>query len=162
MIPLRQMRTDIARALADVLGIPVIRGNQSAPAPRYPYATYNIITPATAKGGTWQQHEDGYDRLLVRSIWSFTFLAQDCDESMANAIRAREWFEHTGCTWLGGRGIAVQSVTDIANRDNIISVEYERRSGFDVSFYVYDEVHRPIDDTGYIETASIRREKAEG
>lgn len=158
MIPLKQMRAELPRALSALLGMPVIRSNQTAPAPKYPYAAYTITTPATANNGTWQQHADGYDRQLVRSVWSFTFLAEEYDQSMESAIKAREWFTHTGCAWLSDRGIIVQSVKDITNRDNVISVEYERKNGFDVIFYAYDEVRRPIDDTGYIETASLKHE----
>lgn len=158
MIALSEMRKTVASGLREYLGIQVIRANQSKPAPAYPYATYNVTTIAQANNGTYQQHEDGIDRKMVRSVWSLTILAKDWDESVELATKAREWFEHTGRVWLADHGITVQSTTDINNRDNILTVEYERKNGFDVFFYVYDEAENPLQTTGYIETVDVSRE----
>lgn len=158
MIDYKKLRESVATGLTAAIGIPFVRGNQSAEAPTYPYGTYNVTTIAGANNGTWQEHEDGIDRKLVRSIWSISSLSDDYDESVGNAIRAREWFEHTGRAWLAERGITVQSTTEITNRDNVLTVEYERKNGFDVVFYVYDEAEKPADTYGYIEDADISRE----
>lgn len=159
MIAYDKIRPAIVRGLADYLGVQIIRGNQSAEAPRYPYGTYNITTIAGANNGTRQQHADGIDRLMVRSIWSFSFLSADYDESIILAVKAREWFEHTGRNWLAEHGVVAQSTTDITNRDNILTVEYERKNGFDVVFYVYDEVQNLAETNGYIEGADITPER---
>lgn len=158
MLDLKAMRTTVANGLKEYLGVPVIRSGQTAEAPSYPYGSYTLTTPGAANGGTYQQHEDGIDRLMVRSIWSFSFLSNDYDESIMYASKAREWFVHTGRVWLSDRGITVQSATAVNNRDNILTVEYERKNGFDVVFYVYDEVDNPSESTGYIEDAKIARE----
>lgn len=158
MIDNKKMRETVGRGLKEHLGIPVIRGNQTAAAPPYPYAYYNATTIAGKNNGTWQRHADGIDRLMVRSIWSFSFLSADYDESINLAIKARNWFQHTGRAWLAEHGITVQSTTDITNRDNILTVEYERKNGFDVVFYVYDEAENPIGTNGYIESAEIASE----
>lgn len=157
MINYDNMRATIPKGLQEHLKVPVIRGNQTAPAPELPYGTYNVTTIATANNGTWQQHEDGVDRKLVRSIWSFSFLSKDWDESVALAIKAREWLEHTGRLWLKDHGITVQSTTEITNRDNVLTVEYERKNGFDAYFYAFDEVEKPNADR-YIESAEIAHE----
>ena len=149
------MQNVVAKGLKDYLGVPVIRGNQTAPAPAYPYCTYNATTIAGENNGTYQRHDDGIDRIMVRSIWSFSFLSKDWAESVGLATKAREWFAHSGRTTLAERGIIVQSTTDITNRDNILTVEYERKNGFDVVFYVYDEVKSLADTTGYIESADV-------
>lgn len=158
MIDYEKMVNTIPKGLKEYLGILIIRGNQTAPAPAYPYGTYNVTTIAGANNGTWQQHEDGIDRLMVRSIWSFSILSADWDESVNLAIKAREWFQHTGRAWLAEHGIIVQSTTEITNRDNILTVEYERKNGFDVFFYVYDEAKNLTDTYGYIESADIAHE----
>lgn len=155
MIDYKKMRETVCTGLTDYLGIQVIRGNQTAKAPKLPYATCNITTIAGANNGTWQQHGDGIDRLMVKSIWSFSFLSADYDESVRHAIKAREWLLHTGRTWLSDRGITVQSATDIINRDNILTVAYERKNGFDVVFFVYDEAENPLAFNGTIDTAEI-------
>lgn len=158
MIDYQTMSKHIAGGLKKHLGVPVIMGNQTSEAPTYPYGTYNVTTIAGENRGTWQQHDDGVDRLMVRSIWSLSFLSADWDESVMLAIKAREWLEHTGRAWLAERGITVQSTTEITNRDNILTVEYERKNGFDVVFYVYDETEKPANTYGYIEDAVISRE----
>lgn len=157
MIDLHDLRETILTGLREYLGIQMIRADQTAPSPPYPYGTAKATTPATANQGTWQQHDDGIDRKMVRSIWSFSFLSADHDESVMLATKAREWFDHTGHVWLSDRGINVQSITDITNRDNILTVEYERKNGFDVVFYVFDEAENPSKSTGYIEGAEIAR-----
>lgn len=158
MIAYKQMRSAVAKGLQECLGVPVIRGNQTAEAPPYPYAVYNVTTIAGGNNGTYQQHADGIDRLMVRSIWSFSFLSKDWDESVMLATMAREWFLHSGRVYLSDNGINVQSATDITNRDNLLTVEYERKNGFDVVFYVFDEVESPSKSTGFIEGAHIAPE----
>lgn len=158
MLDLKSMRATVLTGMKEYLGIPVIRGNQTASAPPHPYGTCNVTTIAAANNGTWQQHEDGIDRLLVRSIWSFSFMSADYDESVQLACKAREWLTHTGRVWLSERGITVQSVTDVTNRDNILTVEYERKNGFDAVFYVYDEATNPSESTGIIESAQVAHE----
>ena len=157
MIDYETIRKAISSGLQAYLGVPVIRGNQTAPAPSYPYATYNPTTIATANNGTWQEDADAKDRQLVRSIWSLSFLSSNDDESVMLATKARGWFAREGRAWLSERGVIVQSTTDITNRDNILTVEYERKNGFDVVFYVYDEAESLKKSTGYIEDAELVR-----
>lgn len=158
MLDLKSIRATLFSGLSEYLGIEIIRSDQTGPAPAYPYGTGKATTPAAANDGTWQEHEDGIDRLMVRSIWSLSFLSDDYDESVMLATKAREWITHTGRVWLADRGITVQSATDITNRDNILTVEYERKHGFDVVLYVYDEAENPSATTGTIESASIAHE----
>lgn len=155
MIDLEKIRSVVSEGMSKYIGIPIIRGNQSKRAPSHPYGTYNITTIATANNGTWQQHEDGVDRLLVRSAWSFTFISDDWYQSILYANKAREWLTHSGRVLLADNGITVQSVTEINNRDNILTVEYERKNGFDVVFYVYDEAENPAAQNGYIESVEV-------
>lgn len=155
MLDLKTMRATLMTGLRDYLGIQMIRSDQTGPAPAYDYGTVKATTPAAANNGTYQQHEDGIDRLMVRSIWSLSFLSDDYDRSVMLASNARAWITHTGRVWLSERGIVVQSVTDITNRDNILTVDYERKHGFDVVLYVYDEAENPSASTGYIEGVDI-------
>lgn len=158
MLDLKPIRATLFSGLSEHLGITMIRSDQTGPAPSYPYGTGKATTPATENNGTWQQHADGIDRLMVRSIWSLSFLSDDYDESVMLATKARAWLTHTGRVWLSDRGINVQSVTNIENRDNILTVDYESKHGFDVVLYVYDETQPPSESTGYIESAEIAHE----
>ena len=155
MIDLDKIQSIVPEGMSKYIGIPVIRGNQTGNAPKYPYMTYNVPTIAGENNGTWQQHDDGIDRLLVRSIWSFTALSDDWMQSVLYATRAREWLSHSGRVLLSDNGITVQSTTEINNRDNILTVEYERKNGFDVVFYVYDKAENPAAKNGYIESVEV-------
>lgn len=156
MIHYSNIREVVPKGLADYLKVPVIRGNQTSPAPAYPYLCYNVTTLATANNGTWQKHTDGIDRKLVRHIWSVTALASDHEQSVELAMGARNWIENVGRLYLKDNGITVQSVTQITNRDNVLSVGYEYKNGFDVIFYAFDEVEAP-DADNFIETVDVSR-----
>lgn len=154
MIDYAKYRPAIASGLSAYVGVPVIRSDQSAPVETKDYLTYTITTLAGENNGTWQKHEDGVDRLMVESIWSFSSISDNWETSVSNAVKAREWFDHAGRTYLSDHGITVQSTTRVNNRDNVLTVEYERKNGFDVVFYVFNEV-RPVDEV--IETAKVLR-----
>lgn len=158
MLDLYSLRKTVSQGLKTYLGITIIRGNQTEETPAHPYGAYNVTTPASKNAGTYQQHDDGIDRKLVKTTMSISFVCKDYDESVMYAAKAREWFDHSGRAWLSERGVRVQSVTDITNRDNILSVDYERKNGFDVVFYVYDEAPSLTETNGIIESAQIAHE----
>ena len=75
--------------------------------------------------------------------WSITALSDDNAESVALAMKAREWLELVGQTYLNDNKVIVQSVGAITNRDNILTYGYEYRNGFDCVFWCHDEVKMP-------------------
>lgn len=58
---------------------------------------------------------------------------------MELCLKARDWFEHIGLDYLKENQIIVQSVSGVSSRDNLITVEYEYRSGFDVVLWLLNE-----------------------
>jgi hypothetical protein len=78
------------------------------------------------------------------------------------AVKAREWLDHVGRTYLNDNNVAVQSVGGITNRDNLLTVGYEYRNGFDVVFNLFDVVDNPIAESGYIETITLNGETIGG
>ena len=155
MIDYAKYTRAVASGMRKYVGAPVIQGDQNAPVTDKSYLTYKITTIAGENNGTWQEHDDGMHRLLVESIWSFSSISDDYQTSVNNAIKARDWILHVGRAALSEAGISVKTATGITNRDNVLTVEYERKNGFDVVFYVYDEVESPSDAYGYIETVDI-------
>lgn len=147
------LRNTVPEGLSTYLGIPVILSNQNKEPPRYPYGTYNVTTPAGENNGTYGEWDDGIDRLSVSQTWSISFLAETESESLMYANMARTWLLHVGRQYLNDRGVIVQKATAIGKRDNVLTVEYEHKSGFDVVFCVDDEVERP--DNGSIDTFVI-------
>lgn len=143
----------MVKGLKEYTGATVVRTNQTGKKPDYPFLSYTITTLASENNGSWGTYPDGLDRQQVQQIWSISALSDDAADSMTLAVAAREWLEHTGRTVLKDSGITVKSTGAITNRDNIISIEYEYKNGFDVVFYLFDTAATPIAKTGYIETA---------
>ena len=139
MINTENIRGVVVRGLKDALKIPVIRSNQTGIPPDYPYLSYTITTLSSGNNGTWGEYEDGIDRKPVTQTWSITVQSDNCGESMRLCNQARDWLDRTGRLYLNDRGVIVQSVGDITNRDNLITISYEYRNGFDVVFWTMDE-----------------------
>ena len=157
MIDYDGMRTIVGKGLKEYLGCPVIRSNQNEPPPKYDYVSYTIPTLMSSNNGTYGVYVDGVERKAVTQTWSVTSLSDDETRSVTNAIKAREWFDRVGTTYLNDNGIIVQSVGGITNRDNFLVSEYEYRKGFDVVFWLLDSIDGTIEQDGHIETADIER-----
>ncbi|WOC33053.1 MULTISPECIES: phage neck terminator protein [Caproicibacterium] len=134
MKSLREIEAAVADGLQVYLKCPVIRSNQTAPVPPYPYVSYTITTPVQS-GGTWATGEDGRQFIDLPQVWSFTVQAADDMQALQLAMDAFQWFDtEAGHFYLKQNEIAVQRVGSIGNRDNLLSIEYEYRKGFDVTF----------------------------
>lgn len=158
-------RTIVATGLSKYLGKPVIRSNQNEEPqkdlPEYEFISYTITQLMSQNKGTYGVYSDGIDRKPFTQTWSVTSISDDNFKSVANAIKAREWFDHVGTVYLYDNGVVVQSVGNVTNRDNVLTTEYEYKNGFDVVFSFLDEVENPMAEAGYIETVEFNGEKVE-
>ncbi len=159
MIDFENMRTIIAKGLKQYLNCPVIRSNQNEEPPAYPFVSYTVTTLINENKGTYGEYEDGTDRKPFTQTWSITIQSDKNSESVELAVKAKEWFERAGTVYLNDNNIIVQSVGGITNRDNILTVEYEYRNGFDVVFWLLNEIDNPAEETGYIETVQLGENK---
>lgn len=158
MIDNENLREAVVSGLKDYLKIDVIRANQNEKPPSYPFLSYTVTQLQSENKGTYGVYEDGIDRIPVTQIWSISSLSDKEDESIMYATKAREWLEHIGRVYLKSKGVTVQSVTSVSNRDNVLTVEYEYKNGFDVVFYLMNEVENQAIKTGeYIENISVTR-----
>lgn len=155
MIDYENLRKTVVKGLKEYLKCPIIRSNQNAEPPKYPYLSYTIITPMSENNGTYGEYSDGKARKSVTQPWSITVQSDDNDESLNLANKAKEWLDYAGTTFLNDNNVVVQSVSNVSNRDNIISIEYEYKNGFDVFFNVFDEVTSNIETVENIENVSI-------
>ena len=156
MINQRQIETTIVNGLQEALGCPVIRQNQTAPIPDYPYVSYLISTPRVANNGTYGYYgNDSYAKPFSQ-VWSFTVQSDDCTESQDLAAKAHEWFELTNGNYLDDNNIVVERLMNITSRDNLLTIEYEYRNGFDVQFALMDAIGVEPDE--YIEVAELTYE----
>lgn len=150
MVDIELLRTVVVKGLREYIGCPVIRSNQNAEPPDYPYAVYTITTVATENNGTYGEWEDGIARKGVNTVWSITVRSNDSVESVTLASKAREWLDYAGTTYLNDNGVIVQAVTSITNRDNVLTSDYEYANGFDCFFWGSDEI-----DISGIETIEV-------
>lgn len=147
MINTEDIKRYVVTGLKKYLAVEVIRSNQNKKPPEYPYLVYTITTPESKNNGTFGEYEDGTDRKAVTQVWSISALADTEAESIRLASKAKEWLERVGTLYLSEHDVIVQSVTGVTNRDNVLSVEYEYRNGFDVTFWSFSEVGNPTTDT---------------
>lgn len=155
MIDLNSIRTVIATNLTEYLGIPVIRANTTGKLPKYPFASYTIRQLINNRKGTWGEYADGKDRIPAEQIWSVSIQSDDCAECMDLTLKAHDFFSRAGVQDLKDNSIVVQSVGDITNRDTILTVDYEFRNGFDVTFGFMNETDGKAATVGTIETVEI-------
>lgn len=159
MIDFERVRKVIVKALKEYLGCEVILANQTAPIPKYPYVSFSITTPVVANKGTWGRCDDGTDRKQIEQIWSITVQSNKTQESMDICLKAYDWLDHIGTLFLNDNNIVVQRLENITNRDNLLSVGYEYRNGFDVVFSLMDEISVDELGEGEIETIEIENEE---
>lgn len=156
VIDYEKQRKVVAEGLNAYLKIPVIQSNQNAPLPKYPFISFTITTLMSKNNGTYSVYdEDGIEVKGVTQTWSISVLSDKNDESVMYANKAREWLDNVGTTYLNDNDIIVQNIGGITNRDNVITVEYEYKNGFDVVFQMYDKIITDPDTTGWIEQATI-------
>lgn len=138
---------------------PVVMANQTARIPPYPYISYTVTTPYVVEQGFYSKYQDGTRQKQIGQIWSFTAQSNDDVQAFNVAIAAHDWLSIAGDTYLNDNNIVVQNVGNITNRDNLLTIEYEYRCGFDVTFSLLNEVSREDCETaGYIETVEITTE----
>lgn len=149
MIKQNDIQTYIAEALKAYLGCEVVLANQTAPIPSYPYVSFTITTPMVANNGTYGEFVE--DNTLVKAkeiqqIWSFTVQSDDSVESATVANKAYDFFDCVGTIQLNENGVVVQRIENITNRDNLLTIEYEYRNGFDVTFSFMNEITQEIEE----------------
>lgn len=97
----------------------------------YPFATYSINNPyLNAK--TYGSSE-GEITQSIEVVISYTFYSQNSFEVMSLAQKALSNFKQRGTLQnLWEKGISVIDVSNIQNRDTFLTIDVERRIGFDV------------------------------
>lgn len=159
MIDYEKLRETVATGLSKYLGCPVVRSNQNESPPDYPYLSYTVTTLIKDNKGTYGVYVDENGAQTERKpfvqTWSVTALSNNNAESVALAVRAHEWLDYVGRVYLSDNDVIVQSVGGITNRDNFLTTEYEYRNGFDVTFWLMNEVKNTSEEV--IETADLKQ-----
>lgn len=157
MIDYENLRIKVVKGLKKYLGCPVVRNNQNAEMPKYPFVSYTITTPMSANKGTHGEYADGKARKPIKCFWSITAQSDDNVESVTLANKARDWLDYVGKVYLNDNDVIVESVGNVGNRDNVLTTGYEYKNGFDVVFWLYDVVEMP-EDSGAIEEVAFEED----
>ncbi|MFX3616225.1 MAG: LIC_12616 family protein [Sporolactobacillus sp.] len=112
------------------LGITLIQADSAGDQPAYPFATYTITTPKIPIGNQAGPQQAEEFELVV----SLTFKSQSAIQALNLAEQAQQYLRsNTGRSFLlDNGGLVLVSVQGFTNRDNFISINYERNVGFDV------------------------------
>lgn len=136
---------------------PVIMANKTDPTPNYPYIAFTVTSVTVSDTDHYSVARDGTRFKQMEQIWSFTVQSDDDAQSTDVALLAYDWFALTGNTYLSDNNITALRVGNVTNRDNMLTIEYEYRRGFDVTFLLSHTLEKADCETaGYIESANIK------
>lgn len=156
MISLREKEIAVLRGLQEYLNVVVIRANVTTPKPAYPYVSYTITTPIVTNSSSFGVYPNNEQYKHFNQIWSVTVQSDDDTQALELVMKAHDYFERAGIIVLGEQGISVEQVGSVDTRDNLISIEYEYRKGFDVTLRLMQHITKDEVVGGYIETATIK------
>lgn len=147
MIDFERIRRIVVKSIKEYLQVPVIRTNQNAEPPQYPYIGYTVTTLMKTNNGTYGEFTESINGESVKTyrkefqqVWSFSVLSDDDMQSKTLAFKLYDYLDKIGSLQLAEQGIVVQLIENITNRDNLLSIDYEYRNGFDVTFAFMNEI----------------------
>ncbi len=147
MIDFERIRRTVVKSIKEYLQVPVIRTNQNAEPPQYPYIGYTITTLMKTNNGTYGEFTESVNSESVKTyrkefqqVWSFTVYSDDDTQSKTLALKLYDYLDKTGSISLADNEIVIQRIENITNRDNLLTIDYEYRNGFDVTFAFMNEI----------------------
>lgn len=157
MIDFAKIRQTVVKSIKEHLQVTVIRTNQNAEPPQYPYIGYTVTTLMKINNGTYGEFTESIDgenikmyRKEFQQIWSFTVYSDNDLQSKTLALKLYDFLDRIGSLKLAEQEIVIQHIENITNRDNLLTIDYEYRNGFDVTFAfmneIADETDEDIDD----------------
>lgn len=153
MIDYDKLSISIVKSIKDALKVQVIRANQNAEPPKYPYIAYTITTLMKTNNGTYGEFIENINgeniityRKEFQQIWSFTVLSDNDLQSKELAFKLYDYLDKVGTINLVDNEVVVQRIGNIMNRDNLLTIGYEYRNGFDVTFAFMNEVKYADDE----------------
>ena len=149
------VRNAIVKGLHDYTQLLVVQSSTIGNMPKYPFITYSVTSPYLQLGMDEEYTEEINSVIRNRHVFhyervfSFTIVAKEEGEAMDYCMRAMRYFRNAGVQELKDKGIVVVEVTNVTARDTFITIDYERRYGFDVRIRLVNEEIR--DTTNVIE-----------
>lgn len=138
MIKHSDIRDKLVSGLYEYMNLLVVQSSSIGEQPKYPFITYSVSSPYIQLGHTERytetEQEDSVNRFVehYEQSYSFTVASKDEDEAMDLCLKAIQYFKLYGVDYLKDNHIVVVNISNIQARDNMITINYERRYGFDV------------------------------
>ena len=155
MIDVDNIKSTVVKGLKQYLGCTITRNDQNSPMPAFPYCTYKITALASENKGSHGVFNDGKIRKPYILTMSFTAHSDDYSEAVTLACKAHEWFDYVGTVFMNDNDVIVQSVGSVSDRSNLLTSDYIYSQGFDVFFWLYEEITEEQWGEGEIKTATI-------
>ena len=146
------VRNALIKGLYDYMNMLVIQSSTIGDMPKYPFITYTVTSPYLRLGVDEEYTEQVNDTIQNRHVlhyervFSFTIVAKDEDVAMDKCMQAMRYFRNDGVLELKDKGIAIVEISNVTARDNFITIDYDRRYGFDVRIRLADEEVRETAD----------------
>lgn len=146
------IRDKLVTGLHNFTKLLVVQQSSTGKQPAYPFITYSVNNPylqlgqpehytEETDGSTIERNKEHYEQ-----VYSFTVASKDEDEAMDMCLLAIQYFKFYGVQELKDHNIAVVKVSNLSARDNMITINYERRYGFDVRIRVASEETKVTND----------------
>lgn len=142
LISHKEIRDKLVSGLHAFMNLLVVQQSSIGDQPTYPFITYSVTSPYLQLGQPerYTQEIDGVicdkSKEHYEQVYSFTVASKDEDEAMDLCLKASQYFKFYGTYELSESNIAVVKISNISARDNMITINYERRYGFDVRIRV--------------------------
>lgn len=142
MIKHSEIRNPIISNLNEYMGIPVIQSEDNGEQPAYPFMTFSLNSPYLPLGHNSKEEIEENGKTIIREtehfeqVYSFTVVGEDEDIVQDNLIKAIQFFKVFGVQILKDNEIAIVEVYNAQKRDTLLTIDYERRAGFDVKIRV--------------------------
>jgi hypothetical protein len=109
---------------------PIVPQDTTEERPKFPYCTYTVTSPYLAKGTQYGGENLTED---VEVVISLTWISEESIEVLDLAQRTATAFKHqANRQTLADAGLSVVRLDGFARRDTFITIEYEKRMGFDL------------------------------
>lgn len=128
----------LQNGLSTYTGIEVIQGESIGKQPKYPFFSIKKTTVGQNVGQVAESLKDNVKTIEqdVESVFSITCNAATIEDAENYTHKARAYFLGKGHIDLSDENITIVDVLNATNRDVFLTVDYERRSGFDLRLRV--------------------------
>jgi hypothetical protein len=154
MIDYETIKRTIVSHVRTRTGHPVILQASNDTQPAYPFCTYTVTSPYLPVTFA----EVGDDTVEdVEMVFSLTWHSQSATEVQGLAHQTAMLFKmRAHRQQLGDAGIAVVRLEGMQNRDTFLTIDNERRVGFDVRFRVRHTESAVIDSIATVEIPNLQ------